>query len=665
MDQRHALGRAAPVWHPTPDYIRGSHLENVMRAMGIKLDMADPETAYGAFYRRSIAEPDAFWRATLDEIGVEWFEPFTRVADLSNGLQWPRWFPDGKLNLVHNAVFRHLQTRRADQPAIIWEGEDGAVVSLSYAELAREVARAANALRKLGISKGDRVGLFLPMLPETAIAALAIAFIGAIFVPIFSGYGAEAAAVRLRDSNAKMLITADAFYRRGQIVRLAEYARQAAIIAGCVETTVAVRRMNRDFHANGIVAWDEAIQDSHAADNVRPEPMQSMDPFMLIYTSGTTGKPKGTVHYHAGFPLKAAQDMAHLFDLRAGEVMFWFTDMGWMMGPWLIVGALTLGATAFMYEGAPDYPEPDRIWSMVERHRVTHLGISPTLVRALIPSGAESVGRHDLSSLRILGSTGEVWNPEAYMWLFNEVGQGRRPIINYSGGTEVAGGLLGCTVFRPIKPCGFNTAVPGVETVALNESGKPVVDAVGELAVLNAWPGMTDGFWQDRQRYLDTYWSRFDNVWVHGDWAMRDGEGHWYLLGRSDDTLKIAGKRLGPAEVEAAAGQCEGVKESAAVGVPHATKGETAVLFVVLLPGYAGSPKRAGTIADKVAEVLGKPLRPQEVYFVPDLPRTRNAKIMRRLLRAVHLGQEPGDLSGLENPAALAQIPRASVVGDG
>jgi len=662
MNETHDLGRAAPVWYPAPNYIRGSHIESVMRAMGIKLDIAAPDIAYTEFYRRSVADPDAFWRATLDEIGIEWFEPFTLVADLSNGLQWPKWFPGGRLNLTHNAVFRHLKTSRAGEPAIIWEGEDGAVVHLSYAELSEQVIRAANAFHQLGIARGDRVGLFLPMLPETAIAALAIAHIGAISVPIFSGYGPEAAAVRLRDSNAKLLITADGFYRRGQVVRVAEYARQAAHIAGCVEKIVAVRRMQQDFRADGIVAWDEAMRHSHA-DIVQSEAMQSMDPFMLIYTSGTTGKPKGTVHYHAGFPLKGAQDMAHLFDLRSGEVMFWFTDMGWMMGPWLILGALTLGATAFIYEGAPDYPAPDRIWSMVERHRVTHLGISPSLVRALMSAGTEPVRRHDLSSLRILGSTGEVWNPEAYLWLFNEVGQRRRPIINYSGGTEASGGLLGCTVFRSIKPCGFNSAVPGVETVALDESGKSVVDAVGELAVLNAWPGMTNGFWQDPQRYLDTYWSRFDNVWVHGDWAMRDNDGHWYLLGRSDDTLKIAGKRLGPAEVEAAAGQCEGVKESAAIGVPHSTKGETPVLFVVLLPGYEPSLQRGGAIADRVAEALGKPLRPQEVYFVPDLPRTRNAKIMRRVLRAAHLGQEPGDLSALENPAAVAQIPRSKAVG--
>jgi acetyl-CoA synthetase len=467
MDEQYELGRSAAVWHPRPDYIRGSHVEQVMRRISIKADPANAEGAYDEFYRRSIAEPDEFWRATLDEIGIEWFEQFTRVVDLSSGVQWPRWFLGGKLNLVHNAVVRHLKGNRSSQPAIIWEGEDGAVVRLSFAELAQRVGQAANMLHRMGVGRGDRVGLFLPMLPETAIAALAVAHVGAIFVPIFSGYGAEAADVRLRDSGARLLITADGFYRRGQTVALAQHAREAADVAGCVETIIAVTRMNRDFRAEGIVTWDEAMQAAPASSNP-PEPMDSMDTFMLIYTSGTTGKPKGTVHYHAGFPLKSAQDMAHLFDLRTGEVMFWFTDMGWMMGPWLIIGALTLGASAVIYEGAPDYPHPDRIWSMVERHHVSHLGISPTLVRSLIPSGSEPVRRHDLSSLRMLGSTGEVWNPEAYMWLFNEVGQRRLPIINYSGGTEVAGGLLGCTTFRPIKPCGFNTAVPGIETVALD-----------------------------------------------------------------------------------------------------------------------------------------------------------------------------------------------------
>lgn len=653
----HEFGRGvAPVWNPSPEYVSGSHLERLMRAMGIAVDPSSPEAAYQEFYRRSIEDIETFWRKTLEEIGVEWFAPFERVADLSRGIQWPKWFPGGRLNLTHNALYRHLPAR-ASQPAIIWEGEDGAVVRLTYGELARETARAAGALRKLGIGRGDRVGLFMPMLPETAIAALALAQMGAVFVPIFSGYGADAAAVRLRDCGAKMLITADGFYRRGQSVPMLQTAREAARAAGCVETIVAVRRMNREASVNGAAAWDQAVATGDPA--TPAERMESMDPFMLIYTSGTTGRPKGTVHYHAGFPLKAAQDMAHLFDLRAGEVMFWFTDMGWMMGPWLIIGALTLGATAFMYEGAPDYPDPGRVWRMVAHHRITHLGISPTLVRALLPSGIEPVRSHDLSSLRVLGSTGEVWSAEAYSWLFENAGRGRCPIINYSGGTEIAGGLLGCVPLRPIKPCGFNTAVPGVNAVALDESGRPVIDAVGELAVLNPWPGMTNGFWRDPDRYIETYWSRFENIWVHGDWALRDGDGHWFLLGRSDDTLKIAGKRLGPAEVEAAAAEFPGIRESAAIGVPHATKGEAPVLFAVLLPGYEPSARLAGEIADKVAEALGKPLRPQEVYFVPDLPKTRNAKIMRRVLRAVHLGQDPGDLSGLENGASLRDIPRA------
>lgn len=645
-----------PVWFPTAEYVRGSHLEALARALGIAVDAERPEAAYAKLYRLSVADPEAFWRKTLELLGVEWFTPYTHVVDTSAGVQWPSWFVGGRLNLTHNAVHRHTRGPRAAQPAIIWEGEDGATATLTYSELSRAVGRAANALRRLGVGAGDRVGLFMPMLVETAVAALAIAQIGAILIPIFSGYGPEAAALRLSDAQAKLLITADGFWRRGQRVALLDLARAAARLAGGVERVVAVRRLAPDKSIEGALAWDELV--AAEADTAPVAPMASMDPFMIIHTSGTTGRPKGAVHYHAGFPLKGAQDMAHLFDVRPGERIFWFTDMGWMMGPWLIIGALTIGATAFLYEGAPDFPAPDRVWSMVKRHRVTHLGISPTLVRALIPSGPEHIARHDLSSLRVLGSTGEVWNPEAWNWLFEHAGRRRLPIINYSGGTEIAGGLLGCVVTRPIKPCGFNTAVPGIAAAALDETGNSVIGSVGELAALNLWPGMTKGFWNDPERYLDAYWRRFDGVWVHGDWALVDSDGDWLLLGRSDDTLKIAGKRLGPAEVESAASEVPEVKEAAAIGVPHPTKGEAPVLFVVLKPDATASARLAGRIADKVAEALGKPLRPQAVHFIADLPRTRNAKIMRRVVRAVHLGKDPGDLSALENSDAIAGIPR-------
>ncbi|HGY09706.1 MAG TPA: AMP-dependent synthetase, partial [Oceanithermus profundus] len=360
----------------------------------------------------------------------------------------------------------------------------------------------------------------------------------------------------------------------------------------------------------------------------------------------------------AGFPLKAAQDMAHLFDLRPGELMFWFTDMGWMMGPWAILGSLLLGSTVFLYEGAPDYPGPDRLWQMVARHGITHLGISPTLIRALIPHGEEPVKKHDLSSLRVLGSTGEPWNPEPYQWFFQTVGGGRCPIVNYSGGTEVSGGILGCTVYKPIAEASFNTPAPGIKAAVLNDEGEPVVGQVGELAVLAPWPGMTKGFWNDPERYERTYWSRFKDVWVHGDWALVDEEGYWFILGRSDDTLKIAGKRVGPAELESAAIRHPAVQEAGAVGVPHEVKGEVPVLFVVLRPEFEGSEELAAEIAEKVAEVLGKPMKPAAVHFVSDLPKTRNAKVMRRLLKAAYLGESTGDTSALVNPEVLDEVRR-------
>ena len=639
-----------PVWTPSADYTRGSHLERLMQ----QLSLAD----YDALYAFSVEHPDAFWQATLEQMGIEWFEPYEDYVDLSRGVMWPEWFPGGKLNLAHNATTRHARSERARQLALIWEGENGTVVRLTYRELDRQVAQAAAALRELGVGRGDRVGLFLPMLPETAVAFLATARIGAIAIPIFSGYGAEATATRLADAGARLLVTADGFLRRGRVVPMKPVADEALERAPSVEKVLVVRRVDGGYpmKEGRDLWWDEAVGRRPA--DAPTEVMGSMDPFMLIYTSGTTGRPKGTVHYHAGFPLKAAQDMAHLFDLRPGELMFWFTDMGWMMGPWAILGSLLLGSTVFLYEGAPDYPGPDRLWQMVARHGITHLGISPTLIRALIPHGEEPVKKHDLSSLRVLGSTGEPWNPEPYQWFFQTVGGGRCPIVNYSGGTEVSGGILGCTVYKPIAEASFNTPAPGIKAAVLNDEGEPVVGQVGELAVLAPWPGMTKGFWNDPERYERTYWSRFKDVWVHGDWALVDEEGYWFILGRSDDTLKIAGKRVGPAELESAAIRHPAVQEAGAVGVPHEVKGEVPVLFVVLRPEFEGSEELAAEIAEKVAEVLGKPMKPAAVHFVSDLPKTRNAKVMRRLLKAAYLGESTGDTSALVNPEVLNEVRR-------
>ncbi|GLV46859.1 AMP-dependent synthetase [Thermus sp. LT1-2-5] len=625
------------VWYPKEE-ARSTRLFRFMEALGFQ--------DYEAFYRYSVEEAEGFYREFFRHLGVPWRKPYTKVIE--GGFPFPRFFVGGRLNLVE-AALRHPE----DRLALLQETENGHIRTLTYGELRREVARVAAGLKALGVGRGERVGIWMPMGLEAATLLLATAWLGAIAIPIFSGYAAEAAAIRLKDAEARLLAVQDGFLRRGRRVELLGEARKALALSG-TERLLVVRRLG--------LPLEEGEVDYAALGGAPfpPEEMESMDPFMLIYTSGTTGRPKGTVHYHAGFPLKAALDMALLFDLREEDRLFWFTDLGWMMGPWTILGGLILGGTVFLYDGAPDHPGPERLWRMVEAHRLTHLGLSPTLVRALIPFGEAPVRAHDLSSLRVLGSTGEPWNLEPYLWFFRVVGEEKRPIVNYSGGTEISGGILGNVLLKPIKPMGFNTAVPGIKAAVLDEAGRPVRGQVGELAVLAPWPGMTKGFWRDEARYLDTYFAKVPGVWVHGDFAIQDEEGHFFILGRSDDTLKVAGKRVGPAEVETAALAHPALKEAAAIGVPHPVKGEAIVLFAVLKPGVAASPALAEAVAEKVAEALGKPLRPERVLFVPDLPKTRNAKVMRRVVRAAYLGQDPGDLSALENPEAVEAIRQAA-----
>ena len=646
------LTNVSELWHPTPDYVQRSRLLRFMQRHRI----AD----YPALYDRSIGEMEWFWKAALEEMGIEWASPYTRVLDLSTGIQWPQWFVGGRLNLVHNCVDKYRTGPRAAHLAIRWEGEDGTQRSLTYRQLDTEVCRAAAILGRLGVRRGDRVAVFLPMLPEVAIITLACSKLGATYTPIFSGFGAEAVAARVQDCEATLLVTADGFTRRGGLVKMKQVADEAAARCPTIKHLLVVRRTgcSVSWQAGRDVWWHDVMpgEGEGPATEVRTEVMAADEPFMIIYTSGTTGRPKGTVHVHSGFPIKAAQDLAFHFDLQSDDTLFWFTDMGWMMGPWEIMGALTLGATCLLYEGVPDWPHPGRLWEVVARHRVTILGLSPTAVRALMRHGDAPVHQHDLSSLRVLGSTGEPWTPDAYLWYFQHVGQGRCPIINYSGGTEVSGGIVGGTVLQPCKPCAFTGPCLGMAAEIFDADGKPVRGKVGELVVTKPWPGMTHGFWRDPQRYLETYWSRWPQVWVHGDWAATDGDGFWYILGRSDDTIKVAGKRLGPAEVEAILTGHPAVSEAAAIGVPHPVKGEALVCFVVLRHGWTPSEALSSELAGRVGEQLGKPLRPAAVHVVPELPKTRNAKILRRVIRAAFVGQDPGDLSSLENPQAVVAI---------
>ena len=637
------------IWEPSEEVIARSRLRRFMNQHGIE--------TFRDLLKRADDDIEWFWDAAIKDIGIAFYRHYDKVVDLSDGKPWAKWWVGARMNIVQSCLDRHRDSEYHDKLALIWEGEPGEVRKLTYGELDEEVCRLASALRRLGVRSGDRVGIFMPMCPEVAISVLATAKIGAVIIPIFSGYGADAIATRLQDAAAKVLICADGFYRRGQVVPMKETADRALVSCPTVTKVIVHRRVVREIpwtHGRDQV-WEVLLEDEprHAPTHeLDPE-----DPLMIIYTSGTTGKPKGTLHVHGGFPIKTAQDMAHGFDVGADDTIFWYTDIGWMMGPWLIFGSLALGATMVLYEGTPDHPGPDRLWRMVDDHKVTVLGVSPTLVRGLMTHGDELPARHDLSSLRILGGTGETWNPEPFKWFFEKIGGGRLPVINYTGGTEISGGILCGNVITHLRPCSFAGPLPGMAADVVDAEGNSVRGEVGELVIRNPWPGMTRGFWGDKQRYLDTYWSRFDGVWVHGDWAYADPEDDlWYVLGRSDDTIKVAGKRLGPAEVESVLISHPAVAESAAIGVPDELKGEALVCFVILRKDQTASEELAHELSDLVATALGKPLRPKAVHFVTDLPRTRNAKILRRVVRSVYTGKDPGDLSSLENPSALAAI---------
>ena len=640
------------VWRPSPEYVDKAHLTKFMRLQGIG--------NFQELMQRSTEDIAWFTGAILDYLDISFYEPYRQVVDLSRGIAWPEWCVGGKMNIVHNCLDKYMGTDMENRPALISESEEGETCTLTYGDLWRLVNQAANALRSLGLGKGDAIGLYMPMTCEITAAMLAIAKIGGIILPLFSGYGSGAIASRLEDANAKALFTADGFFRRGQPINMKAAVDEAASSVASLEHIIVLKRTDlevpmlpgRDHWWHEIVSTQPEIADT--------EITRAEDILMVIYTSGTTGRPKGAVHTHCGFPVKAAQDMAFGTDLHPGETLYWMTDMGWMMGPWLVFGGLILASTFFLYDGAPDYPGPDRLWSMVEHHRITHLGLSPTLVRSMLTNGEEQFQKHDLSSLRFFASTGEPWNPDPWMWLFEKVGKKKRPIINYSGGTEISGGIVMGNPILPLKPTAFSGPCPGIAADVFDEQGRPVREQVGELVIKAPWIGMTRGFWKDPQRYEETYWSRWPGVWVHGDFAAVDSDGMWYILGRSDDIIKIAGKRLGPAEAESILVSHPEVVEAAAIGVPDDIKGNALVVFCVLAPGSQASDELRQELKGLLVKSLGKPLAPKRVLFVSDLPKTRNAKVMRRMVKAAYLGQDPGDTSSLVNPEAVEEINHAN-----
>ena len=636
-------------WEPTPAYIDNANVTRLMRRHGID--------EFATLLRRSQRDPEWFWNAVVEDLGIEFFEPYASVLDVSDGPAWPRWFTGGKLNLVHNCVDRHALTR-PDAPAVAAESEDGETRALSYSELAAEVHRVANGLADLGVRPGDVVGVLMPMVPEAIVGAYAIASLGAIYMPVFSGFGAPAVAARLDDARAKLLLTADGCVRKGKLVDMRATAAEAMAQSETVERMVVLQHVgDAGLGRADELSWEEAF--GRAGTERSPLPVDSETPWLLAYTSGTTGRPKGAVHVHGGFLAKIAGEVAYQIDVWSSDVLYWVTDMGWIMGPFEVVGGHAAGACVFVYDGAPNHPGPDRLWDMCARHKVSVLGVSPTLIRALMPAGEEPVARHDLSSLRILASTGEPWNPDPYNWFARVVGGGRLPIMNLSGGTEVGACFLGQPPVIPTKVCSLGTPSLGMAIDVFDADGKPVRGEVGELVCTRPWPAQTRGFWKSPERYLETYWSRWPDVWVHGDWASVDEDGYWFLHGRSDDTLNIAGKRIGPAEFESAAVDHPAVVECAAVGVPDAVKGTAVWCFCIIAPGVEQGPALAAEIKHTISDELGKAFAPSQVRFVEELPKTRSAKILRRAIRARVLGEHAGDLSSLENESALAALDNA------
>lgn len=650
------------VWKPTEAYIKSLRLYQLMNSLGF--------SDYDSFHQYSIDNPADFWTHAEQALQIEWFKPYEQALQLKNGLAWPKWFVGGELNLTYNAVDKWaVQDSYRDQPALLWISEQGAEKAYTFRELKQEVEHYAAALIYEGIGKGDRVALYLPMIPETVITMLALSRIGAILTPLFTGFAADAIKRRLESFQPHYIFTSTFTLRKGKQIPLAAQLADSLISyraeLAFVQKVYNIPRSQTCSPELERVAADQAVTWAdwqHCLKEIEEPQAPALafpadTPFMVIYTSGTTSRPKGIVHTHAGFPLKAAFDAGITMDVCAGDRLCWITDMGWMMGPFLVYGALLNGATAVLFEGAPDYPEVDAMWQRVDQYQLTHLGLSPTFVRAIKAQRDPAKPlQASLQSLKLIGSTGEPWNEDPWLWLFDTIGKGNIPIYNYSGGTEISGGIFGNVLVKPIMPVGFNAALPGMAADIYDELARSCQrDEVGELVLKQPWVGMAHGFWQEKERYEQTYWSKWPETWVHGDWVYRNAQGYWFITGRSDDTLNIAGKRMGPADMESILVEHPAVKEAGTIGIPDPIKGETAICFVVLAKDQAGQHVD-GQFVEWVEQRLGKALRPAAVHVVSDLPKTRNGKIMRRVLRAAYLGQDTGDLSALENPAIMEEI---------
>jgi acetyl-CoA synthetase len=618
-----------------------------------------------AIYERASKDPEGFWAERAAEL--EWIRPFNKVLDWrtpspGSSPPWAQWFTGGQLNVAANCVDRHVKTWRRNKAAIIFEGEPGDERVLTYRDLYREVNRCAAGLRKLGVQKGDRVAIYMGMIPELPIAMLACARIGATHTVVFGGFSPESLRDRIQDSGAKLLITADAGHRRGGLVRLKEACDKALEECPGVEHQIVVQRAlgpaQTDMEPGRDIWWHRLLEE-HTGAVVEPEPLDSEHPLYILYTSGTTGKPKGQLHTSAGYLVGTMTTTEYVFDLKDDDVYWCTADIGWVTGhSYIVYGPLAAGATCVMYEGTPDYPDRDRFWALVEKYGVTVLYTAPTAIRTFMRWGPEFPARHDLSSLRLLGTVGEPINPEAWVWYREHIGADRTPVVDTWWQTET--GMILITPLpglTTLKPGSATLPFPGIEADVVNEQGQSVpLGGGGYLVLKRPWPAMSRTIWGDPERYVDTYWSRFPGLYFTGDGASRDAQGYYTLLGRVDDVLNVSGHRIGTMEVESALVSHPSVAEAAVIGVTHEIKGQGIAAFVTLRGGAAGNQDEIEVLRDHVAEKIGPIAKPDRIFFTAELPKTRSAKIMRRLLRDIAEGRVLGDTTTLADPAVVKEI---------
>ena len=633
------------VFKPSEEFVKQTNVKQWMDKHGIKtLD--------------ELLKKAEDWKWFWEEISkdlVEWYEPYTKVVEWD--APWVKWFVGAKYNIVHDALDKHATGAKKNKVAFIFEGEPGDVRKLTYHDLYVEVNKLANALKKLGVRKGDRVGIYMPMIPELPIAMLACAKIGAIHSVVFSGFSALAFRDRINDCEAKVVISCDSFYRRGKKINLKKQTDVALEDAPSIKHAIIFKRTGDpvDWTDERDIWWHDLIKDM--PEECETEKLDANDPLFFLYTSGTTGKPKGVIHAHGGYAVGTAQTLKWVFDLKDEDIWWCAADIGWITGhSYIVYAPLILGVTSIIYEGAPDTPQPDRWWEIIEKYKVSVLYTSPTSIRLFTRFGEEWPKKHDLSSLRLLGSVGEPINPEAWMWYYEHIGNKKCQIMDTWWQTETGQFIISPLPITPLKPGSATKPLPGTSAEVYNEKGEPIQNAGGNLVITQPWPGMLRGIYKNPERYKETYWSKFKNIYLAGDVTRTDNDGFFWIQGRSDDVLNISGHRIGNSEVESALVSYPLVAEAAVIGKPHELKGESITSYVVLKKDVEPTDELKITLREHVGKEMGKIARPDEIWFVSDVPKTRSGKIMRRVIRAKALGKEVGDISTLANPEAVDEI---------